>query len=162
MIVMVSIFNLEFYVNLVEYCRDHSGSRMVQKRFEESSDEEKYVIIEIITPHIYQLSKDVFGNYVIQKLLDHQEGRYIIIHQLEGFIYELSLHMYGCRVIQKAIELADNRENIKIYNEIQHGLIKFIEDQNGNHVLQRLIERLPNDYKRKIIRALKEKVWKFL
>jgi hypothetical protein len=158
-IIMVLIPYIEFYVNLLEYCRDHSGSRMVQKRFEESNDEEKYVMIEILNPHIYQLAKDVFGNYVIQKILENQEGRSVIIHQLEGFIYELSLHMYGCRVIQKAIELADNKDNIKIYNEVQHGLIKFIDDQNGNHVLQRLIERLSHDYKRRIVCGLMDKVY---
>jgi hypothetical protein len=44
------------------------------------------------------------------------------------------------------------------YNEVQHGLIKFIDDQNGNHVLQRLIAGLSHDHKRRIARGLMNKL----
>lgn len=55
------------------------------------------------------LAKDVFGNYVIQKIFDNNidnDKITRIMKSLEGHIQELTLHMYGCRVIQKAIEVS--------------------------------------------------------
>lgn len=95
--------------NLIEYCKDHSGSRMIQKRYETGTEDERNQIFDKIFPQILSLSKDVFGNYVIQKILDNntqdQEKNNKIMKSLEGSIQELTLHMYGCRVIQKAIEV---------------------------------------------------------
>jgi pumilio RNA-binding family len=95
--------------NLIEYCKDHSGSRLIQKRYESGTDDEKNQIFDKISTNILSLAKDVFGNYVIQKILDNntvdQEKNSKIMTALEGNIQELTLHMYGCRVIQKAIEV---------------------------------------------------------
>ena len=50
--------------------------------------------------------RDVFGNFVVQMILEYGEQQSIdtlfgcIIHQVP----ELSVDKYGCRVIQKAIE----------------------------------------------------------
>jgi hypothetical protein len=156
------IYNKEFLANLVDYCKDHSGSRMVQKKFEEASEDEKDIILEALLPYIYNLTKDVFGNYVIQKILDNSTNsprKYFILKQLEGCFYELSLHMYGCRVIQKALEIVDEEEVLMIYNEVKVAIIKFIEDQNGNHVLQRLIERLDREHNFEIINAIRDKAY---
>jgi len=96
--------------NLIEYCKDHSGSRLIQKRYETGTDDEKNQIFDKISSNILSLAKDVFGNYVIQKILDNntvdQEKNAKIMASLEGNIQELTLHMYGCRVIQKAIEVS--------------------------------------------------------
>jgi pumilio RNA-binding family len=147
-----SVFILELLINMVEYCKDHSGSRMVQKKYEEANEDEKGLMLETLLPFIYPLSKDVFGNYVIQKILDctahsnnptiASQRLYFIMKRLEGYFYELSLHMYGCRVIQKALEVVDIENVLKIFNEVKFAILKFIEDQNGNHVIQKLIDRL--------------------
>lgn len=50
--------------------------------------------------------RDVFGNFVVQMILEYGEQQSIdtlfscIIHQVP----DLSVDKYGCRVIQKAIE----------------------------------------------------------
>ena len=50
---------------------------------------------------------DVFGNYVVQKFLEHgtpaQRAR--LAGAMRASVKALSLQMYGCRVIQKAIEV---------------------------------------------------------
>ena len=65
------------------------------------------IIISEVTLDAKSLIQDVFGNYVIQKLLEFgtTSQRATLIHQLIGHMVELSMHMYGCRVVQKAIEL---------------------------------------------------------
>jgi hypothetical protein len=61
---------------------------------------------------------------------------------LKGKIYELSLHMYGCRVMQQLIAVIDEKYLEQITLELKDHFTKCIEDQNGNHVIQKLIERL--------------------
>lgn len=47
--------------------------------------------------------KDVFGNYVIQKLLEHgsQVQKKILADKMRGQVVALSKQMYACRVVQK-------------------------------------------------------------
>ena len=55
---------------------------------------------------------------------------------------ELTLHLYGCRVIQELISVLDEKGINTITSELKPFYNKCIEDKNGNHVIQRLIEKL--------------------
>ncbi len=104
----ILFLNVDLLNNLIDYCKDHSGSRQIQKKYESGTEEEKNQIFDKISSNILSLAKDVFGNYVIQKILENhidKEKNSKIMTSLEGSIQELTLHMYGCRVIQKAIEV---------------------------------------------------------
>ena len=116
----------ELLKNLIDLCRDHNGSRVVQKKYEEGSDDDKSQIFNKLFEYIAMLSKDQFGNYVIQKLF-----------------HELTLDTYGCRVVQKAIDVLGIDDIKKILKEIKKDIKKCIEDQNGNHAIQKLVEKLP-------------------
>ena len=48
--------------------------------------------------------------------------------------------MYGCRVIQKALESISKENQIEMAKELEGNIVKCIEDQNGNHVIQKCIE----------------------
>ena len=52
------------------------------------------------------IANDVFGNYVMQKLIEQGsfEQKLEIVKALRGSILDLSCKMYGCRVIQKVFE----------------------------------------------------------
>ena len=80
------------------------------------------------------LSKDIFGNYVIQKILDQKDPNLIgiIVSSLKKHFYEMSLHMYGCRVIQKLLDLMSKEDILTLFSELKNHLTRFIEDQNGN------------------------------
>lgn len=47
--------------------------------------------------------KDVFGNYVIQKLFEHgtQKQKKMLAELMLKRIADLSVQMYSCRVVQK-------------------------------------------------------------
>lgn len=66
--------------------------------------------------------------------------------------------MYGCRVIQKAIDVIDTDQTRSIFREIKNYIRKCIEDQNGNHVVQKLIEKLTPEDNSEIIKFIKGKV----
>ena len=50
--------------------------------------------------------------------------------------------MYGCRVIQKALEVLPLEQQRIIVKELQGQVMRCVRDQNGNHVIQKSIERV--------------------
>ncbi|KAJ0268912.1 hypothetical protein COL922a_014781, partial [Colletotrichum nupharicola] len=67
-----------------------------------NSDEKEQVFQEVL-PNCMQLSQDIFGNYVVQKLFEHgnQAQKKLLVQRMKGNILSLSSAPYGCRVIQK-------------------------------------------------------------
>lgn len=57
-------------MGIMEMCQDQNGSRQIQQQFEHGSDQEKENIYNSIQENILVLMKDVFGNYVIQKMFE--------------------------------------------------------------------------------------------
>ena len=50
--------------------------------------------------------------------------------------------MYGCRVVQKLIDVIPENYIKEISQELSQDYLRCIEDQNANHVVQKLIEKL--------------------
>lgn len=48
---------------------DQYGSRFIQQKLETATIEEKNMVYQEIMPHALNLMTDVFGNYVIQKVI---------------------------------------------------------------------------------------------
>ena len=49
---------------------------------------------------------------------------------------------YGCRVVQKMMESLPQQLKMDIASEIMDNVIECIEDMNGNHVIQKVVENL--------------------
>lgn len=71
-----------------------------------------------------------------------QEVLELLAGLLWGHVLALSLHMYGCRVIQKALEVLHLEQQRVIVRELQGQVMRCVRDQNGNHVIQKIIERV--------------------
>lgn len=150
------------------YLRDiitcSEGSRLVQRLIEVASDEEKAAAFNVLCPDIVEISKDQFGNYVIQKFFEfgNEEHKPYIIQKLFGNVMHLSLHSFGCRVVQKAIEYCSHSPDIiaMLLREVQEcdGISKCMYDPNGNHVIQRFIEKAPSFIIDSIMKAIKGNV----
>ena len=128
--------------HVVEFCQDQNGSRFIQQRLELGDRLEQDVVVREVLPSIRRLRNDVFGNYVVQKLLDFgsPQVRASIRDTLEGEMLQLSLQMYGCRVVQKALEALSDSDLSRLLCEFHHNVLSCIHDQNGNHVIQKCIE----------------------
>ena len=61
---------------------------------------------------------------------------------VKSHVLALSLQMYGCRVIQKALEVLQLEQQRVIVRELQGQVMRCVRDQNGNHVIQKSIERV--------------------
>lgn len=128
--------------HFAEFASDQHGSRFIQQKVEGCSLDEIRSLVAELGPDIDRLVIDVFGNYVVQKLLEYGDEniRQLLTKKLEGHMLSLSLHMYGCRVVQKALEVLKGKERTMLVQELNGHVLQCIRDQNGNHVIQKCIE----------------------
>ncbi|KAL0045822.1 hypothetical protein WJX82_005732 [Trebouxia sp. C0006] len=152
-----------------DFCRDQHGSRFIQQKLADALPEEIMAVFEEVQPHAISLMQDVFGNYVIQKCFEHGSKEVLealagviqgqqhgpcpgpvpsmevleaLAGVIQGHVLALSLQMYGCRVIQKALEVLPLEQQRLVVRELQGQVMRCVRDQNGNHVIQKSIERV--------------------
>lgn len=90
---------------------------------------------------------DPFGNYLCQKLLEHcdDQKRLVIVQNVADELVSISLNMHGTRAVQKMIEYLTTPEQIKIATAaLNSNAVLLIKDLNGNHVIQKCLNRLSN------------------
>jgi len=136
--------------HVVEFCKDQNGSRFLQSRLDfDPTRIEGPLMLEEILQDMSSVKNDVFGNYVLQKLLEKGslEMQDRLWYAMKGDGLTLSMQMYGCRVIQKAIETLPTERVLELVKEFHGHVVTLIEDQNGNHVCQKLIEVLSSKAK---------------
>jgi len=133
-----------------EYARTHTGSRLVQQKIETANDEEKEILVNAVLPELPRHASSVFGNYIVQRLLECVGTEHLtrLFGSMQGHIAALSRDPYGCRVVQKALEICsrspDRNLMAMILEEVRQGNpLHLIKDQNGNHVMQKVLELLP-------------------
>ncbi|CAH9084704.1 unnamed protein product [Cuscuta epithymum] len=131
--------------------KDQQGCRFLQRMFDVGSPQDVLVICNAIIDHVVELMMNPFGNYLIQKLLEvcNEEQRMEILHRVTeepSQIVGISLNTHGTRVVQKLIETLKTREQISlIISSLEPGFLSLIKDLNGNHVIQRCLQYLPNE-----------------
>lgn len=125
-----------------DIAKDQEGSRFLQKRLDQSGED----VWKFLTKNlnILELCTDLFGNYVIQKLIDNPTCRTIVGENIMDKLVELSSNTFGCRVVQKLItnsEMEDSQTilTIKIISKLRPHLLTLVYDANGNHVVQRVV-----------------------
>ncbi|KAL8704147.1 MAG: hypothetical protein Q9201_002697 [Fulgogasparrea decipioides] len=147
----------DVYDHIVEFSGDQHGSRFIQQKLETANSDEKDQAFREILPNAMQLMTDVFGNYVIQKFFEHgnQSQKKILANQMKNHVLALSLQMYGCRVVQKALEHILTDQQASLIGELQKDkqIMRCVKDQNGNHVVQKAIERIPAEHIQFIVNA---------
>ncbi|KAJ3879349.1 ARM repeat-containing protein [Lentinula edodes] len=139
-------------------CKDQHGCRYLQKKLEEGLPEHRDMIFRETFGHFADLMTDPFGNYLCQKLLEYStdEQRNVICESVAQDLVNISLNMHGTRAVQKMIDfLSTHRQQANLrYNAQIHSIILalslhvvvLIKDLNGNHVIQKCLNKLsPED-----------------
>ena len=88
---------------------------------------------------------DPFGNYLCQKLLEHSndDQRTVLVGNAAAQMVQIALNQHGTRALQKMIEYLSTREQIEMVIEALNGkVVELIQDLNGNHVIQKCLNRL--------------------
>ncbi|EEB05663.1 RNA-binding protein Puf3 [Schizosaccharomyces japonicus yFS275] len=148
--------------HLAAFSTDQHGSRFLQQKIETCSDEDRALLFhDIVNGNCLQLMMDVFGNYVVQKLLEFgtDEQREVFTEKMKGHVLTLSLQMYGCRVAQKALEHIPLNRQVELIQELDGDVLKCVKDQNGNHVIQKAIECIPYGHLQFVVDAVMPNVY---
>ena len=88
---------------------------------------------------------DPFGNYLCQKLLEHcnDKQRLMIVEKVAPNLVSISKNMHGTRAVQKMIECLSSPAQVQlVVKALESSVVELIQDLNGNHVIQRCLNRL--------------------
>jgi len=117
---------------------------------------------------------DPFGNYLFQKILEKvtAEERILLVKSVSTRLVNASLNLHGTRSVQKVVELcAIDEANTpgRVANEtetaaniLSHALApaaaRLCIDSHGNHVIQRILLKLPYKYSHFVFDAVANSV----
>lgn len=127
-------------------CTNRQGCCIIQKCIVLAPNPYKEVFIEKILSSALKLVQDPFGNYVIQHILDKEDGKgsesgeYTnqIIRQMLHHISELSCNKFGSNVVEKCLKntACDVRQLIMDELTDPQVLPKLLTDSFANYVIQ--------------------------
>jgi len=129
-------------------CKDQHGCRYLQKKLEEGVPSARDIIFKETFQHFADLMIDPFGNYLCQKMLEYctDEQRDLIVESVAGDLVSISLNMHGTRAVQKTIDyLSTQRQISSIIVALSMSVVTLIKDLNGNHVIQKCLNRLNSE-----------------
>jgi hypothetical protein len=126
-------------------CKDQHGCRYLQKKLEDRNPDQVHMIWLETNQHVIELMTDPFGNYLCQKLLEYcnDEERTVLIENASHELVRIALNQHGTRALQKMIEFINTETQINIIiRALQNRVVELIQDLNGNHVIQKCLNRL--------------------
>ena len=130
-------------------CKDQHGCRYLHKQMETRNPETVQLIFLETQQHVVELMTDPFGNYLCQKLLEHSNDaqRTVLVNNSAPQMVKIALNQHGTRALQKMIEFISTPEQIlTIIHALKDKVVELIQDLNGNHVIQKCLNRLtPED-----------------
>jgi len=135
--------------HIYSLCKDQHGCRFLQKKLEDREPNVAEYIFAEVYDHMTELMTDPFGNYLCQKLLEHCDDaqRLEVIQRVSSDLVKISKNMHGTRAVQKMIEYLTTPAQIALVKKaLANSVVTLIQDLNGNHVIQRCLNRLsPQD-----------------
>ncbi|KAF5001293.1 hypothetical protein FGRMN_1138 [Fusarium graminum] len=137
---------LESFVGTIyDLCKDQHGCRYLQKKLEERNADQVHMIWVETNQHVIELMTDPFGNYLCQKLLEfcNDDERTILIQNASQDMVRIALNQHGTRALQKMIEYVSTPQQVHIIIEaLRFRVVELIQDLNGNHVIQKCLNKL--------------------
>jgi len=135
----------ELIINSKELSKDQGGCRFLQKLLENSPKFSKSLYTYLEADFI-ELLNDSFGNYLIQKLIEKLPSETIdtIITNMGPQMFNIGTNPHGTRVLQKLIEIVKpGPQQDRFIKAFTPCVIKFCNDINGNHIIQKFISSVP-------------------
>ncbi|KAL3481121.1 armadillo-type protein [Aspergillus californicus] len=129
-------------------CKDQHGCRYLQRKLEERNAEHVQMIFEETHLHVVELMTDPFGNYLCQKLLEYSndEQRTALINSAAHQLVKIALNQHGTRALQKMIEFISTPDQTQtVIFSLKDHVVDLVQDLNGNHVIQKCLNRLSGE-----------------
>ncbi|MCJ1307225.1 hypothetical protein MMC25_000871 [Agyrium rufum] len=131
--------------HIYQLCKDQHGCRFLQKQIETKNEESVRMIFAETNQHVVELMTDPFGNYLCQKLLEfsNDDQRTALINNAAPSMVQIALNQHGTRALQKMIEFISSPVQVQtIIMALRDQVVQLIQDLNGNHVIQKCLNRL--------------------
>ncbi|KAH3665631.1 hypothetical protein OGAPHI_003819 [Ogataea philodendri] len=139
--------SLDDFVNDIYFlCKDQHGCRFLQRQLEIGGSEAATKIFNEIQLNVIELMVDPFGNYLIQKLLEkvNDEQRTTLFKNASAQFVRIALDAHGTRALQKLVECTKTQvECDVIVQALSSYVVLLSRDLNGNHVVQKCLQKLP-------------------
>ncbi|CAD8054824.1 unnamed protein product [Paramecium sonneborni] len=125
--------------DLEQICGNQLINRKLQNILDSNDTYTKRLIFNQVEKIYLKASKDMFGNYTVQKIFEvgSQDQKQRMYNLLINHIFDLSKNQYACRVVQKMIEfIKDLPDQLEIFLQILHPQMDLLlNDSNGNYVI---------------------------
>lgn len=139
--------------SILQLARDQYGCRFLQKRIDENvvvlpaarTANFELIFAEVL-PVLPELIVDPFGNYLVQRLIDYCTSANVdvIMEMLQHNLFAISVNQHGTRALQKVIDRMDNERQLALLTVgLQPYIVDLIKDLNGNHVIQKILNKYP-------------------
>ncbi|KAJ5648548.1 Armadillo-like helical [Penicillium lividum] len=133
---------------LYSLCKDQHGCRYLQRKLDENNAEYVKLIFNETYMHVTELMTDPFGNYLVQKLLElsNDDQRTLLINNAAPQMVSIALNQHGTRALQKMIEhITTPGQTQTVIDALANHVVDLVKDLNGNHVIQKCLNRLHTD-----------------
>ncbi|PVH14995.1 uncharacterized protein CXQ87_005274 [Candidozyma duobushaemuli] len=141
--------------HVLRLAKDQYGCRFLQKRIDENVVPNRQarvanyeIIFKEVAPSLYELIIDPFGNYLVQKLVDYcsEADLDLMLDTLHNNLFSVSINQHGTRALQKVIDHMSNSHQLALLMKgLKPYIIELIKDLNGNHVIQKILNKYPPD-----------------
>jgi len=167
--------------------RDQVGCRLLQQALDEEGSSAATAILNEGLSFWGEAMVDPFGNYLFQKILEKitPDERVTLVKSVSPRLVNASLNLHGTRSVQKVVELCALDETIESYDENEHytnddssektkkkkesaaelltrslspAAARLCIDSHGNHVIQRILLKLPYKYSQFVFEAVANSV----
>ncbi|CAI2332684.1 unnamed protein product [Caenorhabditis sp. 36 PRJEB53466] len=95
----------------------------------------------------FTISKNIFGNFFLQRVIEYSDSveQEIIKNYIINDITALCLDKSACRVVQTALEMLEPQFADAIVASLprKSRLLSICTDQNANHVIQKVVKKMP-------------------
>eukprot|EP00520_Triparma_pacifica_P006333 CAMPEP_0118671846 /NCGR_PEP_ID=MMETSP0785-20121206/22221_1 /TAXON_ID=91992 /ORGANISM="Bolidomonas pacifica, Strain CCMP 1866" /LENGTH=781 /DNA_ID=CAMNT_0006566761 /DNA_START=163 /DNA_END=2509 /DNA_ORIENTATION=- len=144
--------------NVCRLSKDQVGCRLLQQALDEDGSEAATAIFKEGLAFMSEIMVDPFGNYLFQKILEKcsDAERLTIIRTVAPKLVQSALNLHGTRSVQKVVEMCsfDANAATAVTKSLAPQAARLCIDANGNHVIQRVLQRLPHQHARFVFDAV--------
>lgn len=150
--------------------RDQVGCRLLQQSLDEDGPRAATAILEEGLTFLTEAMTDPFGNYLFQKILEKVtvEERLRLVETVGPRLVNAALNLHGTRSVQKVVEMSavDAKEAKEgettaaeiVTKALAPSAARLCIDSHGNHVIQRILQKLPHEYSKFVFDAVANSV----
>eukprot|EP01065_Artemidia_motanka_P044439 TRINITY_DN6328_c0_g1_i1.p1 TRINITY_DN6328_c0_g1~~TRINITY_DN6328_c0_g1_i1.p1 ORF type:complete len:503 (+),score=68.60 TRINITY_DN6328_c0_g1_i1:474-1982(+) len=146
---------------LTQIARDAHGCRYLQSIIEEGAGRDISVIFEELFDSVPALMVDPVGQFLILKLCEHcsEAERTVLVRKVANGLSSVAFSMHGALAVQRIFDHLRTQEQFaSMVRALSSHVVDLVKDVNGNHVIQKCLQRFENQDKQFIYDALADRL----